>query len=241
MKYMGSKNRISKYIAPIIQSAIDDNHIETFVDAFVGGANLIDKIQCKNRIGNDIHKELIAMWKALQEGKQPPEHISEELYNDVKNNRDKYEDWLVGYVGFHASFGARYFNGYARDRQTGRDLPNEAYRNTMTQLPKVQDVTFYCGDYKALNPHNSVVYCDIPYEGTTKYKTAPFKYDEFWQWCRDISEDNIVFVSSYEAPDDFDCLWQKDVIANFSSQVVEYDKKKRTERLFTVHNDNKMR
>lgn len=37
MKYMGSKNRISKYIAPIIQSAIDDNHIETFVDAFVGG------------------------------------------------------------------------------------------------------------------------------------------------------------------------------------------------------------
>lgn len=50
-----------------------------------------------------------------------------------------------------------------------------------------------------------------------------------------------MFVSSYEAPDDFDCLWQKDVIANFSSQVVEYDKKKRTERLFTVHNDNKMR
>ena len=29
---------------------------------------MIDKIKCENRIGNDIHKELIAMWNKLQKG-----------------------------------------------------------------------------------------------------------------------------------------------------------------------------
>lgn len=34
---MGSKNKISKHILPFIQTAIDDNNIETYVEPFVGG------------------------------------------------------------------------------------------------------------------------------------------------------------------------------------------------------------
>ena len=51
MKYVGSKNRLSKHIAPIIQSYIDDNNITQYLEPFVGGANMIDKINCdkKNR------------------------------------------------------------------------------------------------------------------------------------------------------------------------------------------------
>ena len=63
IKYVGSKNRISKYIVPIIQKCIDENNVKTYYEPFVGGANMIDKIKCENRIGNDIHKELISMWK----------------------------------------------------------------------------------------------------------------------------------------------------------------------------------
>lgn len=66
MKYVGSKNRISKYIAPILQKCIDDNDIKVYYEPFVGGANMIDKIRCKNRIGNDAHRELISMWNALR-------------------------------------------------------------------------------------------------------------------------------------------------------------------------------
>ena len=68
MKYVGSKNRISKYIVPIIQDYIDKNNISVYYEPFVGGANLIDKIKCKNRIGNDAHRELIHMWNALRGG-----------------------------------------------------------------------------------------------------------------------------------------------------------------------------
>lgn len=40
MKYMGSKLRLAKYIAPIIQSYIDENNIEKYWEPFVGGQTL---------------------------------------------------------------------------------------------------------------------------------------------------------------------------------------------------------
>ena len=65
MKYMGSKNRLSKELAPIIQKYIDDNNCNKYLEPFVGGANMIDKIKCKHRFGSDTHKYLIAFLKAL--------------------------------------------------------------------------------------------------------------------------------------------------------------------------------
>jgi hypothetical protein len=146
LKYVGSKNRISKELAPIIQKYIDDNDIHTYIEPFVGGANMIDKIKCDKKIGNDTHKELIAMWKALQDGWIPPSHISEEEYIRVRDNKDKYPDYYVGFVGYHASFGSKYFGGYARsvkaDGVTPRDQSNEAYRNTIQQIPNILDISF---------------------------------------------------------------------------------------------------
>ncbi len=49
MKYLGSKNRIAKYILPIM---LNNRHCRTWVEPFVGGANTIDKVDGK-RIGND--------------------------------------------------------------------------------------------------------------------------------------------------------------------------------------------
>lgn len=64
MKYVGSKARISRHILPIIQGAIDRNGIETYVEPFVGGGNLIDKVHCHNRIGYDNNEYLIGFWQA---------------------------------------------------------------------------------------------------------------------------------------------------------------------------------
>jgi DNA adenine methylase len=64
MKYVGSKNRLSKQIAPIIQSYIDNMpDCRGYLEPFVGGANMIDKIKCPCKIGNDVHKYLIAFAK----------------------------------------------------------------------------------------------------------------------------------------------------------------------------------
>ena len=41
---------------------------------------------------------------------------------------------------------------------------------------------------------------------------------KFWDWCRKMSEKNLVFVSEYKAPDDFICVWEGEVKTNFASQ-----------------------
>lgn len=57
---MGSKNRLSKQIVPIIQNYID-NGCNGYLEPFVGGANIIDKIECDNKIGSDIDKYVISV------------------------------------------------------------------------------------------------------------------------------------------------------------------------------------
>lgn len=237
MKYVGSKNKISKYIIPIIQECIDKNNIETYYEPFVGGANMIDKIRCKNRIGNDIHKELIAMWKEIQNGWKIPLHISEDEYNKVRDNKSLYPPSYVGLVGFNATFGSKYFGGYARgfkaDKITPRDIPNEALRNLSKQIPKIMEVKFLCSDYrynKYTELKNAVVYCDPPYYGTTKYSTGNFDYNSFWEWCRKMSENNYVFVSEYNAPDDFECIWSKEL----TTTLDKASRNKAVEKLFRI-------
>lgn len=44
MIYQGSKNRLTKYIVPILQSYIDKNKIETYIEPFVGGVMLLTKL-----------------------------------------------------------------------------------------------------------------------------------------------------------------------------------------------------
>ncbi len=196
---------------------------------------MIDKIRCENRIGNDIHKELIAMFKEIQNGWEIPLHISEDEYNSVRENKSHYSDAYVGLVGFNATFGSKYFGGYARgfkaDKVTPRDIPNEALRNLSEQIPKIMDIEFLCSDYrnnKYSKLKNAVIYCDPLYQGTTKYVTDAFDYDVFWDWCRCMSKNNFVFVSEYNAPEDFECIWSKSVTT--SLKVHEHED--RIERLF---------
>jgi len=46
-----------------------------------------------------------------------------------------------------------------------------------------------------------VIYCDPPYAGTAEYKEGAFDHAQFWQWCR--NQPYPVFISEYNAPDDF--------------------------------------
>ena len=48
MKYMGSKNRLSKELVPIIQSYIDNMpNCNGYLDPFVGGQMLLTKLNVK--------------------------------------------------------------------------------------------------------------------------------------------------------------------------------------------------
>lgn len=233
---MGSKARLSKDIAPIINKIIQANNIKTYIEPFIGGSNMIEHIKCEIKIGIDNNEYLIAMWKALQQGWVPPEEMSFNTYKEIKNNKEKYPKELVAIAGFVATYNAKWFGGYAGIVNTKigtiRNYYNEARRNILKQIPKLLDVKFIYDDYKNLKDvRNALIYCDPPYESTTKYKDD-FNHIEYWNWCRNIAKNNILLASEYNAPEDFTCIFTKELTTTLDKN----SRKKDIEKLFIYNN-----
>jgi DNA adenine methylase len=131
------------------------------------------------------------------------------------------------------SFGSKFENGYAR--RIGSDSTTYAgcaLRNAQKQSPSLQGVELKHASYEEEGDYeNCIIYCDPPYKGTTSYKTGTFDHDKFWQWCRDMSRENLVYISEYNAPQDFECVWEGEIKTNFASQRNEATHKA-TEKLF---------
>lgn len=243
MRYVGSKNKLAKDLAPVIQSYILPN-TKGYIEPFVGGANMIDKIKHDNKIGCDIHEELIELLKYAQiNSDKLPDRILESEYKNVKDNKSEYDKWYVGLVGFCASFGAKYFGGYARDSKddSSGKWSKGAINNLKKQVPNLQNVKFYNKSFQQLPTDkikNYVIYCDIPYKGTLEYKNSGFPYEEFYNWAIEMSKNNIVLISEYNMPEDkFECIWSKEHSTNISSYKQQGDSKtkdKRIEKLFKV-------
>ena len=213
MIYMGSKNRIAKEILPIILKDRKPN--QCYVETMVGGGNLIDKVE-GFRIGADLNPYVIEALKLIRDNPESlPDFVSEEYYRELEIKKQL--NGLTGVVGFTCSFGSKWFGGYARNSD-GRNYIKVAKNNALAQSPNLKDCLFINISYQLLDiPKNSIIYCDPPYEGTTKY-TEGFNHSEFWEWVRTKSlEGHSVFVSEYNAPDDFICVWQKTLTTSFST------------------------
>ena len=214
---MGSKNRIAKYLLPIILK--DRKEGQWYVEPFVGGANMIDKVD-GNRIGADKNEFLIEMWKGLQENRERPYKIEKELYNKARDSYNKSEyytldKFMIGWIGWMGSYNGRFFDGGYSGHSVGkRDYITEQIRNTENQIENIKNIEFIISSYADLKiPENSIIYCDIPYMDTKQYITSKdFDHTKFWEWCREKSkEGHQVFISEYNAPDDFECIWQMEV------------------------------
>lgn len=210
MKYMGSKARHAKELLPIILK--DRQEGQWYIEPFVGGANLIDKVD-GNRIGSDKNFFLIELLKAIRDGWVPPSTVSEDDYAKAKFSDDaKYK----AFVGFCTSYSGKWFGGYARGNDANgnpRNYADEQKRHLLKQSKGLQGIDLRCVEFdNLLIPDESIIYCDPPYAGTTKYATGGFNHDKFWQWCRDkVKEGHKVFVSEYNSPDDFISIWEKKV------------------------------
>ena len=245
MIYQGSKNRLAKYIIPILQKYIDENNIKLFIDCFCGGGNIIDKIKCDTKIASDYNEELIALLKYVQQDNEltiAPEECTFEHYSDVRENRklgtNKYSKEYTALIGYCASYGGRYYEGgFGRDAKGDRSIYNERIKNLKKQAPNLKDIHFFCRDYKdylKLNIKNALIYCDPPYRGTKQYSKQKMNYDEFYDFCREMSKNNIVIISEYNMPEDFECIWQKERTVLQKSDRVTGDKA--VEKLF-IYNE----
>ena len=223
---MGSKNRLANELIEIMQPYKYDFYVEPFV----GGANLIDKIEGPKRFGIDSNKYLIALLQKLQTDWKMP-YLSKEEYNDIKNNKESFPDYLVGYAGVLCSYCGVWFGSYAgRLDRVNRDYQLEAHRNVNKQRSLLEGITFICGDYKDyVFKGNTLVYCDPPYAGTSKYLNS-FDSDIFWDWA--FAQRVDLFVSEYQAPNTFYKVWEKEVKSSLSINKKRAESKKSTEKLF---------
>lgn len=177
---------------------------------------------------------MIALWQDLQSGWTPPETMPREIYNDIKNNKNEYGKSLVAIAGFCATYNAKWFGGYAgvvkTKINTYRDYYDEAIRNIQKQMLNLLNVEFKCCDYISYsNITDALIYCDIPYQGTTQYgSNKDFDYDKFWAWVREMSKENIVLISEYNAPSDFEPIFEK----TLTTTLDKNSRKKNTEKLF---------
>lgn len=221
MRYLGSKRRIAKSILPVILSTRGQD--SWYVEPFVGGLNSMIHVTGK-RLGADTNKYVIEMFKAIQNGWEPPGQLSSDEYTAIRNCKDNFPPELVGFVGSACSFGGKWFGGLAR--ATGRNIVDEARRGLLKDAHLIIGVSLVVSSYDTLDiPTRSTIYCDPPYAGTTGYGET-FDSNHFWGWCREQAyAGNQVFISEYEAPEDFNSVWKQTlkvpVGSNRSKQAYE--------------------
>ena len=228
MKYVGSKNRIAKDLLNIM---LPYKGSRVWVEPFVGGGNMIDKVT-GDRLGSDANADVIGALIFIRDylGKIPRNNLefTESMY---KNLRDQEDSMLKSFAGFAYSFGAKWLGGWSRSGN--RDYVNEAYKNAVKQSLKLQGVNLVCRQYYDLDiPTNSLIYCDPPYKNTTGYAVGKFDHDKFFEWCRNMKQKgHVVFVSEYQAPDDFECVYEKNIVSSLDKNT---GGKTGLERLFKV-------
>ena len=144
MIYQGSKAKYADAIVPILQKIINKNNIQCYIEPFVGGANIIDKINCSIKIGYDKNYSLICLHNQAQKSMSTiPAHGSSEWWYEAKSIYQRYkgsedmenemEGWRIGAIQFLGSYNRGGFSrGYAiTDKK--HDYYNQAWINLAKQ------------------------------------------------------------------------------------------------------------
>lgn len=240
MRYMGSKRRLWKHIAPIILENRKKGQL--YVEPFCGGCNSLSQVSGR-RLAADNNPYLIEMLKSVINEQPQIYPISKEIYDKVRRdyrdeNFSRYTIADMGWVGFMASYNGRFFDGgYSgngiKNKDGGqRNYIDEFIKDLLSQVDNLKGVEFQCCSYDELQiPDGSIVYLDPPYRDTKQYTTATdFDYEYFYQYAEELSKhNNRVFISEYYMPPFFREVWSMEVSCN-----INIKKNKRIEKLFTI-------
>lgn len=177
-----------------------------WVEPFMGGGSVAEEAarHFTTLTLSDVHPDLILMWQRAQSGWIPPTIVTEQDYRLYKDS--EIPTATRGFVGFAASFGAKWFGGYARSRKTTRNYADEGSRSVQQTGRALADALIVRRSYELADEDvtaDTVVYCDPPYESTTSYGgTLAFDHERFWRTTREwASRGALVFVSEYSCDD----------------------------------------
>lgn len=226
MRYQGGKAIIAKEIFEIINK-ITTGHKWSgeYFEPFCGLLHVAVHFanEGKSVLANDINLDLIMLLRAIKRGWIPPTVYSKEIYDYYKASNTHSAE--RGFYGFACAYSGIFFAGYSViDEHFNR------FRRLLMDLKEpLQNIKLVSNSYDSFKPKKMTIYCDPPYRGN-KFGTehfSNFDSDAFWDTMRKWSKNNLVFISEYEAPDDFLCIWKKKMKTRFNNV-----QKERVERLF---------
>jgi len=221
--YQGGKKRIGQEIAQIIYQVVTDIEKEAgikykgYCEPFCGMLGVYQHIPelFKDHkpplkyLAGDRNDELVLMWKAVQKGWKPPTKCSKTEFEKLKKSPKKSPK--KSFIGHAASIRGVYMGCYF-DRN---NIPHQQ-KSVVEIGKKVKALNFKGGDYTQFtNLKDFVIYCDPPYLDTLHIYKTEGKYDtffdskKFYEWCKKMSEHNLVFVSEFKMPKEFKKIWTK--------------------------------
>lgn len=180
------------------------------VSAFVGRERPEIALVC-----NDAHPAAVALLRGVaREGWTPPPTLTEARYVELREASRRGEvSAEIGFAGFGASFGGKYFGGFARPHARQRDKAAASSRALIADAAHLARADFRCLDFEALPSAVGVLpgdvwYFDKPYAGTTGYAGTPkFDHPRFWAFAEALSEIVPVLVSEFAAPAGWRPIW----------------------------------
>jgi len=104
----------------------------------------------------------------------------------------------------------------------------------LQQLEQLERLELYSKSYNEIEiPKDAIIYCDPPYAGTAEYKEGSFNHKEFFEWIREISKTNKVYISEYTAPSDFNSILSFEQKSTLQGGQQKHNNQP-MERLFTI-------
>ena len=207
MQYLGGKAKIAKPLGEYLRKRQGSLYA---VEPFCGALNVTAQLTGP-RIACDASPYLFSLYKAVREGWDPPDAVTEEDYKKASANRDP-ENPLTAFIGYGCSFGGKFFGGYARCHARARASYAASARNSLKRkIALCTQATFSHCSYERLTAGaGHFVYCDPPYANTTGYSAVgAFDSNAFWQRAREWGASGaLVLVSEYVAPADFMEVWK---------------------------------
>lgn len=251
--YQGGKKQLGKHIYNIILDLEEDLEDMGYIDGplpyfepFCGMCGVLihfakdsyDKTIERDIVATDINKDIIAMWKELQNGWIPPSSCSKTRYEELRDSKKHSAE--RGFIGITCSFGGQFFSGGFRTKSSVHNFVEAGKRGLLKYIeymPKKIVKFMKPSSYDEFEPKGMLIYCDPPYKDN-KLSTETFQnfdHDKFWNVMRKWSKNNIVVISELEAPSDFYPIWSKKYNMSFLNRKSNTNTKKSFDEQLFIH------
>ena len=132
---------------------------------------------------------------------EPAKKLTGIDFSPIKNIKNRKEKYLTSKEIIRKFYNHSVF-GVTQHLQSLQSLESLERLQSLQSLERLQSFNKSYDEIEI--EKDSVIYCDIPYEGTDEYLTE-FDFERFYAWCEKQTEP--LFISSYKMPADrFVCV-----------------------------------